>query len=101
MKKFLVLFAALLILSSFVPAPPAGAEREPGYYTAYDTSYEYVLTPEELRDLLSPIALYPDPLIAQILPAATFIDEIQEAADFVRRYGRSPRIDYRPWDVSV
>ena len=58
-------------------------------------------TAEELDDLLAPIALYPDPLLAQILPAATFIDQIDEAARYVRQYGQSPRIDDQPWDVSV
>lgn len=56
---------------------------------------------EELDDLLAPIALYPDPLIAQILPAATFVDQIDDAARYVRQYGRAARIEYQPWDVSV
>jgi hypothetical protein len=60
-----------------------------------------LFTPDELRDLLAPIALYPDPLIAQILPAATFIDQIDEAARYVRQYGAAARIDDQPWDVSV
>ena len=60
-----------------------------------------LFTPEELDDLLAPIALYPDPLIAQILPAATFIDQIDEAARYVRQYGKSAQIDSQPWDVSV
>ncbi len=34
--------------------------------------------PEQLDNLLAPIALYPDPLLAQVLAAATFPDEIQE-----------------------
>lgn len=60
-----------------------------------------LFTAEELDDLLGPIALYPDPLIAQILPASTFIDQIDEAARYVRQYGGSARIDVQPWDVSV
>jgi hypothetical protein len=59
-----------------------------------------LFTVEELDDLLAPIALYPDPLLAQILPAATFIDQIDEAARYVRQYGQA-RIDDQPWDVSV
>jgi len=60
-----------------------------------------LFTPAELDDLLAPIALYPDPLIAQIMPAATFVDQIDEAARFVSQYGKSARIDNQPWDVSV
>jgi hypothetical protein len=56
---------------------------------------------EELEDLFAPIALYPDPLIAQILPAATFIDQINEAARYVGQEGKYARIDTQQWDVSV
>jgi hypothetical protein len=34
---------------------------------------------DELDQLLSPIALYPDPLLAQVVPAATFFDQLEEA----------------------
>ncbi|HTP66610.1 MAG TPA: DUF3300 domain-containing protein, partial [Geobacteraceae bacterium] len=60
----------------------------------------YLFTPEELDELLAPIALYPDPLIAQILPAATFVDQIDEAARYVNQYGPAG-IENQPWDVSV
>src|SRR5580692_2216092 len=36
--------------------------------------------PSELEQLVSRIALYPDPLLAQVLAAATFPDQIPEAA---------------------
>jgi hypothetical protein len=62
---------------------------------------DMLFTAEDMDDLLAPIALYPDPLLAQILPAATFIDQIDEAARYVRQYGRSALIDDQPWDVSV
>lgn len=52
-------------------------------------------TPAELDELLGPIALYPDPLLAQVLPAATYPDELQEA------YGFQGSIDSQPWSVSV
>ena len=34
----------------------------------------------ELDRIVSPIALYPDPLLAQVLAAATFYDQIPDAA---------------------
>src|SRR6201988_1969992 len=36
-------------------------------------------SPEQLQQLVAPIALYPDALIAQILSAATYPDQIVEA----------------------
>lgn len=55
-------------------------------------------TAGELDELFGPIALYPDPLLAQILPASTYLDQLNEAARF--REGPSA-IDSQPWDVSV
>jgi len=57
-------------------------------------------TPEQLENLLSPIALYPDPLLAQVFVAATFPDQVEEAARYVRANGPNG-IDEQNWDVSV
>jgi len=57
-------------------------------------------SPDQLDNLLAPIALYPDPLLAQVLPAATFVDQIDDADRWVRANGQQG-IDDQPWDVSV
>jgi hypothetical protein len=57
-------------------------------------------SPDQLDNLLSPIALYPDPLLAQVFVAATFPDQVEEAARFVRGNGTSD-VDNQNWDVSV
>lgn len=57
-------------------------------------------SPEQLDNLLSPIALYPDPLLAQLFVAATFPDQVEEAARYVRAYGQNG-VDDQNWDVSV
>jgi len=41
-------------------------------------------TPEQLQQLVAPIALYPDSLVAQILAASTFPEQVVEAAGFNR-----------------
>lgn len=91
----LVIAVTAAFLTGTVPALAA-----PDYYQVADRYGYDLLTPEELDDLLAPIALYPDPLIAQILPAATFADDVVDAARFVRRFGTA-RVDYQPWDISV
>ena len=58
-------------------------------------------TPEELRELLGPIALYPDPLISLILPAATVPSDVVLAARFVKAGGSPDDIEDRAWDSSV
>ncbi|MGH8283085.1 MAG: DUF3300 domain-containing protein [Gammaproteobacteria bacterium] len=64
-----------------------------------DSSY-VPYTPDQLDNLLAPIALYPDPLLAQVLPAATFVDQLDEAARWVRANGEYG-VDDQAWDVSV
>ena len=55
---------------------------------------------DQLDNLLGPVALYPDALLAQVLVAATFPDQVEEAARYVRANGTSG-IDDQSWDVSV
>jgi len=66
-----------------------------------DQSVYANFTPDQLDNLLAPIALYPDPLLAQVLVAATFPDQIDEASRFLRAGANSGAIDDQPWDVSV
>jgi hypothetical protein len=54
-----------------------------------------------LDALLSPIALYPDPLIAVILPASTVPWDISSASAYLVQYGDMSQIDSQPWDPSV
>lgn len=62
---------------------------------------------EELNDLVAPIALYPDPLLGQMLVASTYPLEVVEANQWLQRNtnlsGRA-RIDaakQQPWDPSI
>ena len=57
-------------------------------------------TGPQIDNLAGPVALYPDALLAQVLVAATFPDQVQDAADFVRANG-TDSIDVQPWDISV
>jgi len=64
-------------------------------------------TPEELQQLVAPIALYPDSLVAQILAASTFPEEVVEADRWVQSHpdlkgdALAQAVDQQPWDPSV
>jgi hypothetical protein len=78
--------------------PPRSQDQVPG---PDDQAGPYEnFSPDQLDNLLSPIALYPDPLLAQVFVAATFPDQVEEAARYVRSYGQNA-IDDQDWDVSV
>ena len=55
----------------------------------------------ELEKLVAPIALYPDPLIAIILPASVYPLDIVQAARFVQDTNNLTQIDAQPWDENV
>lgn len=58
-------------------------------------------TPEELEKLLAPIALYPDSLVALILPAATNYADVVLAARYLASGGDVNEVSSRSWDESV
>lgn len=55
----------------------------------------------DLEKLAAPIALYPDPLIAIILPAAAYPVEIVQAARFATDTNNLATLDDQPWDDNV
>jgi len=59
------------------------------------------LSAADLDTLLGPIALYPDPLLSIMLPAACYPLEIVEAARFVADTNNIPKIDEQSWDTNV
>ncbi len=64
-------------------------------------------TPEQLQQLVAPIALYPDSLVAQILAASTFPEQVVEADRWVQSHpdlkgeALGQAVDQEPWDPSV
>jgi hypothetical protein len=65
------------------------------------------LQPEELQNLVAPIALYPDTLVAQILNAATFPDQIAVASYWLQQNKNlsgsalMTAVNGQTWDPSV
>jgi hypothetical protein len=55
----------------------------------------------DLEKLVAPIALYPDPLIATLLPASVYPLEIVQAARFVANTNNLANLDAQPWDDNV
>jgi hypothetical protein len=64
-------------------------------------------TPDQLQQLVAPIALYPDSLVAQILAASTFPEQVVEADRWVQDHSDlkgdalAQAVDPQPWDPSV
>ena len=64
-------------------------------------------TPEQLQQLVAPIALYPDSLVAQILAASTFPAQVVEADRWLQANpdlkddALAQAVNQQPWDPSV
>jgi uncharacterized membrane protein YgcG len=107
-RRILVLISSLALVFATVPynlsaaqddqAPPPDQAPAPAYSQQ---------TPEQLQQLVAPIALYPDSLVAQILAAATFPEEVVEADRWVQAHpdlkgdDLGKAVDQQPWDPSV
>jgi hypothetical protein len=65
------------------------------------------LSPDQLGQLVAPIALYPDALVAQVLAASTYPTEVVEADRWVQSQGNVPadqlaaQANAQNWDPSV
>ena len=73
MRRIDKVLACVLALILAAPLPAAAQSGEPAPFNA-----------EQLDQLAAPIALYPDPLVAQILMASTYPLEVVQAARFVK-----------------
>ncbi len=91
---FLIVSSAGLasLLKAQAPAAPPQASQEIASQR---------LSTEELDKLLAPIALYPDALIALILPASTVPSDVVLAARFLASDSDPSQIVNQPWDDSV
>src|SRR5437868_11858295 len=103
-----------LLIASFLSGSHAPAIAQESVVPTADQKPEPVQgeavagqTPEQLQQLVAPIALYPDALVAQILAASAYPTEIVEADRWVQQHSDlkgqqlAQAVDQQSWDVSV
>jgi len=84
-----------------VPLPPSAQQPQ------VQQAAQQVWSPQELNNLVAPIALYPDPLLGQLLVACTYPLEIVEANQWLQRNRNlsgqelMDAVKQLPWDPSV
>src|SRR5215471_11093201 len=99
-SKLFIAMAVALIVYPNIQTHGNIATRIAGGATGHGQNTN-LFSADQLDNLLAPIALYPDPILAQMLPAASFLDQIQQAAQWLRANNNTAAIDNQPWDVSV
>jgi Protein of unknown function (DUF3300) len=92
-----VLLGFICTITTLMPPIAQGQDQPPSF------------SPDQLDQIVSRIALYPDPLLAQILSASTFPDQIPDAASWADQHhyltgqalADAINADQLPWDPSV
>jgi Protein of unknown function (DUF3300) len=107
--KILKTSLALFLSCSLLSAAPGGLAyaSQNDQPAAQQTTQGAEQTPEELQQLVAPIALYPDALVSQILAGATYPTEIVEADRWMQEHPNlkgkelASEVDKQSWDPSV
>jgi hypothetical protein len=102
-KQSLVTVALVGMLAFAIAAlpAPAPAQETADASPAPPPSAPPARSAADLEKLAAPMALYPDPLIAVMLPAAVYPVEIVQAARFVADTNNLATLDDQPWDTNV
>ena len=94
-------FAAFAVAQAGPPVSQAAAPVPPAANPSPPPAAPPQRGAADLEKLVAPIALYPDPLIATILPASVYPLEIVQAARFVADTNNLAKLDEQPWDENV
>jgi hypothetical protein len=99
---------AILCTITLIPGDTlAYAQQQSSASSASSTGQAAKIPPEQLDSLVAPIALYPDPLLAQALAAATYPLEIILLQQWLEKNKNlkdkelADAVAKQPWDPSV
>jgi hypothetical protein len=86
MSRLIVQLIAFMLFLAFAQGPYAQGQSAPA---PASTSSGQLLKPEQLDAIVSPIALYPDTLLAEVLMGSTYPLEVVQAARWVAEKKKS------------
>src|SRR3974390_1524835 len=97
---------ALICAAAILPAEPCllGYSRQE---SAAPPAQEAKIPPDQLDSLVAPIALYPDPLLAQLLAASTYPLELIQLQQWLSKNQNlkdkalADAVAKQPWDPSI
>jgi hypothetical protein len=102
LRQFLALFLCAFMLAPFNPALYAQDSQAPP-----PPPPGQALTPDQLNGLVAPVALYPDPLLSQVLVASTYPLEVVEAFQWLQKNpgltgpALTQAVQQQNWDPSI
>ena len=102
-----VVTSVALVVSSMGLDGCKKKESQAGQQAQAPTTTYAMPTPDQLYQLVAPIALFPDNLVAIVLASSTYPDQITAAWQWMQQNGglKGPQlmqsVDQQPWDASV
>jgi Protein of unknown function (DUF3300) len=105
-KQLVSTVLSLLLVIATAPLETRAQQSAPTESPGY-SGQGAPLSAEELQQITAPIALYPDALVAQILGASTFPDQVAFAANWLHQNSSltsktlMQAVDQQNWDPSV
>jgi len=120
-KKILAVILSLGMTLATSPLEGCGKERETAAQTSSaqapqgsqqgnqqaPPTTEATPKPDQLYQLVAPIALFPDNLVAQVLAASTYPDQVTAAHTWIQQNSSlkgdqlMQAVDKQPWDNSI
>ena len=100
-KQVLILLLCCLLVRSTAQADSYGSMGQSNEQSPTPPAQQ---SPQELQQLVAPIALYPDALVAQILAASTYPTQIVEADRWMQSHSNlkgeelAKEVDKQPWE---
>src|SRR5437899_3409695 len=97
----------LLCVGLLIAQHPFTFAQQPSQTGGAQDQSATALTPAQLESLVAPIALYPDPILSQVLVASTYPLEIVEAGRWLSQNSNlkdkalADAVAKQPWDASV
>jgi hypothetical protein len=97
----------VLLCAAQMPRPAVWSSRAPQSTTGSAQQVSQQLPADQLDSLVAPIALYPDPMLAQVLAASTYPLEIMQLQQWLQKNptlknkALADAVMKQPWDPSV
>ncbi len=100
-KRGFAAVAALTLGTFFTSSAVVDAVAETAQAEAADDA-GVVAESDDIRALVAPVALYPDPILALVLQASTLPLEVVQADRFLNKREKDPKLEPDPdWDKSI
>src|SRR6516165_3674340 len=106
-RSYTVIHGVIVFVGLALSSAALAQQAQSQEMTTTSTDQVTMLPPQELDSLVAPIALYPDPLLAQVLAASTYPLEIIQLQQWLannpnlKDKALADAVAKQPWDASV